>query len=180
MNPEDLIPVSLQHELMALADQGDAAAWRLGDITEELCEEYKTRGVKPKEVYAAVGLYSGKVTDTIRGYRYLSSRVPGKLRKAYPQLTRGHHKIIADKARGDPKIHKSLCDAFIEEVGFGSVERLAAWVGNPNAPIDWVRVMKRISSGARKLLECEGIDPKIWYFAEEVFKKALEFLEEQP
>ena len=180
MNPEDLIPASLQQELEALGDQGDDAAWRLGDIAEDLCEEYRGRGARPKDVYQAMGLYCGKVSDTIRGYRYLSARVPPGLRKAYPQLSRGHHKMIADKARGDIALHETLCDTFIEEVGFGSVERLAAWLGDPSTPIDWVRVMKRILSGARKLLECEGLAPSMLTFAENVYAKAIEFLEDQP
>lgn len=125
LSAEQIIPPYLQAQLMARGQRTDEDAWWFGDVTNELVEElvpetvadWDYKGVDPlkvSDIWRAVGQYSGRSPDTVRGYARVSKGVLQGLRDEYDMLFRSHHVAILDYSKGDQGKHAELCDEVLE------------------------------------------------------------------
>ena len=161
---QQIISSEDEQELGHLGEQNDRSLWAIGDLAEKYVQMYtyheagkRKFRVKPMEVYRAIARCAGNgmKSDTVRSARYLSSRVIQELRSEYDMLGRSHHKLIADRAKGNANEHARICGEFLvaceDRGGVGSVDFLAAWLIGGKAEDAWRPILRRGTHGLERL-----------------------------
>lgn len=93
----DLIPVNLQDELIAIRDSNTRQSWRIADIVDEVISFCRTnnREAEMQEVYAAVGLFAGRASRTVREYHAIGRFFPPEIREQFECLAFDHFRHAA-------------------------------------------------------------------------------------
>lgn len=99
----DLIPIELQDELIFIRDTLTAQSWRIADITEEVIQFNRQKGqpFELQSVYAAVGLFVGKSSRTVREYHALGRFFDPEIRETFSMLAFDHFRhaaMLGDRA----------------------------------------------------------------------------------
>lgn len=177
----DFIPDKLKHEFNHLGQQRDDNAWTIGDRALSLeremtviidgeealinrnTEELMTRGA----FYSGVAAEVRCVAQTVRDYMYVSRNVSKATRHRYDMLGRHHHKAIVPHAKGVQKVHKALCEEWLEKAddyggNIGPVWALRLWLGEKDgAPAWWEGALKRLRKLAARIAEDEEAPAKV-------------------
>ena len=84
----EIVSEEYQSELIYLRDQITLNSFRIGDIALEVIRQNKTYGIM--ECYAAVGMFIGKSSRTIREYTAVSAMYPQDIRAEFEVLAFDH------------------------------------------------------------------------------------------
>jgi hypothetical protein len=93
----DLIPAKLQNELIAIRDSSTRQCWRIADICAEVVEWNRANGqeIEMQQVYAAVGLFAGKASRTVREYHFIGRFFQPEIRETFECLAFDHFRHAA-------------------------------------------------------------------------------------
>jgi hypothetical protein len=165
-SPDKIVPLSLQHELQAAAEQADQGYYVIGDIGNRIKEASanlpREKQIPVMEIYKAVGVYAHKASGTIRGYCDVAEFWDQDHRDEFPQFGRHHILAVMPHATGETPeerrasatsvLYKAL-DRWAEFGTVPTVDGLRAWLREDNGKPAWLLLWERIQKQCRRLLE---------------------------
>jgi hypothetical protein len=92
-----IIPLEIADKLLAIRDSLTRDCWAIGDLTWEVIRynQLNQTGADLQTIYAAVGMFAGKASRTVREYFALSRFYPPELRETFAPLAYDHFRHAA-------------------------------------------------------------------------------------
>ena len=97
MSYSNIIPLEIQDALLVIRDADTRNSWAIGDLTYAVIRynQLNQTGADLQTIYAAVGMFAGKASRTIREYLYLARFYAPELRENFAILAYDHFRTAA-------------------------------------------------------------------------------------
>jgi hypothetical protein len=97
MSYSAIVPMEIADKLLAIRDSLTRDCWAIGDLTYQVIRhnQLNQTGADLQTIYAAVGMFAGKASRTVREYFALSRFYPPEIRETFAILAYDHFRHAA-------------------------------------------------------------------------------------